>query len=106
MSGCAHCVYDLYLEDIEHYHDQLGSFKSLILNETLPLLSEEEQEMVRRDWPVEIFGEFGEREREGEGAKEKAERELRETRKALDPATRAFLEMEEKIKKKQSEKKS
>ncbi|GAA5840113.1 hypothetical protein JCM5353_008514 [Sporobolomyces roseus] len=106
MSGCAHCVYDLYLEDIEHYHGQIASFKSLILNETLPSLSQEEQEMVRRDWPVEIFGEFGEREREGEGAKEKAERELRETRKALDPATRAFLEMEEKIKKKQSEKKS
>ena len=85
MSGCAHCVYDLYLEDVEHFHELVSESKSRIL-ELLPTLPRAEQDQVERDWPVEVLGKFGEG--EGESVKEKAERELKEARSALDPATR------------------
>ncbi|GAA6064219.1 hypothetical protein JCM10212_003828 [Sporobolomyces blumeae] len=145
MSGCAHCVYDLYLEDLEHFHDLATRAKREVLDlydayrsgsttTTSRLdrrssehdepgdsnVSSTEFERLEAEWPTDVFGEWrdavddgnagdGERRRRETTtsttltSQEKAARELDRARQALDPATRAFLEMEAKIKARQNE---
>ncbi|GAA5865751.1 hypothetical protein JCM1840_003244 [Sporobolomyces johnsonii] len=113
MSGCAHCVYDLYLEDMEHFHALVSSARSAVLARWRAL-NPVERARERERWPVAELGALEEAEGEegkGQGEKEdiaraKAERELDRTRKELDPGMRAFLEMEARMKKKQKEKDS
>ncbi|GAA6023791.1 hypothetical protein JCM10207_001196 [Rhodosporidiobolus poonsookiae] len=102
MSGCAHCVYDLHLEDLEHYHSLVASTRRAGLKK-LAALPPEEQGRARGGWP-EVWGRLEEGGADGGGdAKERAQRELEETRKGLDPGMRAFLEMEARMKAKQKE---
>ncbi|GAA5969625.1 hypothetical protein JCM21900_005868 [Sporobolomyces salmonicolor] len=111
MSGCAHCVYDLYLDDMEHFHSLVSSARSVVLAR-LRALNPAEHARERERWPVDHLGKLEEAEgEEGKGkgekediAKAKAEKELDRTRKELDPGMRAFLEMEARMKKKQKEK--
>ncbi|GJN93324.1 hypothetical protein Rhopal_006371-T1 [Rhodotorula paludigena] len=114
MSGCATCVYDLYLEDLEHYHDALASARKLVVDK-LRARRGLGTEAWRAAWPAELgtvdealedvdegaAGKGG-REKEEE-AKKRAEKELQRTREQLDPAMRAFLEMEARMKAKQRE---
>ncbi|KAK4703288.1 hypothetical protein P7C70_g2927, partial [Phenoliferia sp. Uapishka_3] len=121
MSGCAHCVYDIYLSDLEVYHDQLLDARQALLSKGL---------INGDDWPPELgeraaAAEVGGAEGGGEGAaKRQAEKALEGVYKTLDPsmrydrttpfslcadetadgasprACRAFLEMEARLKKK------
>ncbi|GAA5826842.1 hypothetical protein JCM11251_002915 [Rhodosporidiobolus azoricus] len=121
MSGCAHCVYDLYLEDLELYHSLLSSAKSTILIRLASLHDRGQalEEVEKRDWPEELGKKeevLAEVARGGSGrkggvgeeqeAKQKAQKELEKAREGLDPTMRAFLEMEAKMKAKQQAKAS
>ncbi|GAA5899839.1 Dpc25p [Sporobolomyces salmoneus] len=108
MSGCAHCIYDIYLEELESYHSDLSLSKSSILKK-LEHLDGSQRKEVERNWPKDALGDFKEFQKGGKGGKgvkETAQRELEKAREGLDPATRAFLEMEAKMKKKQQEQKT
>ncbi|GAA6056906.1 hypothetical protein JCM3770_001319 [Rhodotorula araucariae] len=112
MSGCATCVYDIFLEDLEHFHSSVSAARSAVLDRL--------RAGARLDngaWPAEVLGPWEDAEKELRGvrdgasgeeretaAREQAERELRRTRDALDPSMRAFLEMEARMKAKQREK--
>lgn len=99
MSGCATCVYDLYLEDLEHYHDALASARKLVVDK-LRARRGLGTEAWRAAWPAELgpvdealedvdegaAGKGG-REKEEETRK-RAEKELQRTREQLDPAMR------------------
>ncbi|KAK4052592.1 hypothetical protein OIO90_004220 [Microbotryomycetes sp. JL221] len=114
QSGCATCVYDIYLESIENWHEQVSASKVQVLDK----LRRDAAHLVSsistapRDWPEDIFGTWDPQELKQdasnsttstnaiEQAKVKAEKELERTRASLDPALRAFLEMEARLKKK------
>ncbi|GAA6043507.1 hypothetical protein JCM8097_002247 [Rhodosporidiobolus ruineniae] len=109
MSGCAHCVYDLYLEDLETYHALLSSTRSAVRS----ALAAGQPAPPRDEWPELLRGVLDEVEKGGtEGVvqgekregdpKREAQRELEATRKELDPTMRAFLEMEARMKAKQA----
>lgn len=90
MSGCAACVYDLYLEDLQHFHSSLASARKAVMAR-LDKLSAQERERRMLEWP----GELGDKPGEGvvgkEGgvdAKAEAEKELERERKTLDPTVR------------------
>ncbi|GAA5954290.1 hypothetical protein JCM3765_005341 [Sporobolomyces pararoseus] len=110
MSGCAHCIYDIYLEDLSSFHLDLSETRSKILK-SLKQLPLERRAEVEKNWPEDALGDLDNC-LEGEGgntkgdaatAKAMAEKELEKARQDLDPATRAFLEMEAKMKKKQQQ---
>lgn len=77
QSGCARCTYDVYLEDLELYHEDLADAKAKIM-----VLGE----VRREDWPEEL-GEMGGGGK-GEDPKVVAEREAEKMRAGLDPAVR------------------
>lgn len=80
QSGCAVCVYDLYLEDVQHFHEQLEDARKTVLYKV------ESQGLVVNvtEWPKEL----GEMEQAEKDPKVLAERELERTRKSLDPGLR------------------
>ncbi|GAA5903917.1 hypothetical protein JCM8208_001726 [Rhodotorula glutinis] len=143
MSGCATCVYDLYLEDVEHFHAEALERRARVLDvlrraregegegegegeDEVGGTSEREPSGWRDavdvlgPWSDAVrdlaaasrsssagsagagagVGEQGEAARADE-ARDRAERELKRARDALDPGMRAFLEMEARIKAKQ-----
>ncbi|BGP19697.1 hypothetical protein JCM10213_001875 [Rhodosporidiobolus nylandii] len=112
MSGCAHCVYDLYLEDLETYHTLLASSRSSIFSLLASRRAQGEPLPAREEWPEELgppeeaIKEQGEKqgEREEKDPKVVAQKELERTREGLDPTMRAFLEMEARMKQKQKDK--
>ena len=81
MSGCAHCVYDIYLADVEEYHEQLGDARTALLAKG---------EISDEEWPREL----GQKPRagaghgKGEDPKEMAARALRDSYAQLDPSMR------------------
>ncbi|KAM0755766.1 hypothetical protein T439DRAFT_282584, partial [Meredithblackwellia eburnea MCA 4105] len=97
MSGCAHCIYDIYVEDLEFYHEQIVAARKALLAKG--------SEVSAAEWPEEL----GERAMDDTSSpkeadpKAEAERALQETYKTLDPSMRAFLEMEARLKKKQKD---
>ncbi|GAA5942684.1 oxidoreductase-like domain-containing protein [Sporobolomyces koalae] len=100
MSGCAHCIYDVYLEDLELYHSRLAETRST-LSTQIARLSRSDQQRVEREWPIDILGSFEALGAEaGPDSKRLAQIQLEQARNQLDPATRAFLEMEAKMKQK------
>ncbi|BGO95172.1 hypothetical protein NBRC10512_004161 [Rhodotorula toruloides] len=100
MSGCAVCVYDLYLSDLEHFQLSLASARKAIMAR-LDALPPHEKEQKMKEWPDELGDKPGEGVVGKEGgvdAKKEAEKELERERKTLDPTVRAFLEMEARVK--------
>lgn len=128
MSGCATCVYDLYLDDLEHFHAQVRDAKRQILE---ALRAESAKGASGGGGTVDLSG-WPERElgppptvadlqsddqadqgpgpnpnlttagAEGVDPAEAAEREAAAARRQVsDPTLRAFLEMEARMKKKQ-----
>ena len=78
MSGCAHCVYDIYLEDLELYHDQLAAARAKLA----PLA------VADNEWPPEL----GSRDvQKGGDPKEMAERALQESYRLMEPSMRSVL---------------
>ncbi|GAA5937244.1 hypothetical protein JCM3775_001590 [Rhodotorula graminis] len=136
MSGCATCVYDLYLEDVEHFHAEALERRERVLDVLRRQRGgaaaregeSEEEDGAPSGWgeAVDVLGPWSDAVRDlaaaasssaaagaGAGAqsdaeradeaRDKAERELKRARDALDPGMRAFLEMEARIKAKQRE---
>lgn len=96
MSGCAICVYDLYLEDLENFHSSVSAARSAVLDQL-----REGARLDEGDWPPELLGPWEDAEKELKGvkdgasgeereqaAREQAERELKRARDALDPSMR------------------
>ena len=82
MSGCAHCVYDIYMDDLSHYHEQIADAKAKLLD-----ISTREP-ISAADWPSDELGPMEERAASSEEAKVKAERDLERERSQLDPSLR------------------
>ena len=105
MSGCAHCAYDIYAEDLEDFHSRLSSVRTQ--------LTQLEPPVTRDEWRADLLGEYpssstdSESGKAGSGdddVKERAQREVDRVIGDLDPTMRAFLEMERKLKKQEREK--
>ncbi|KDN47944.1 ABC1-domain-containing protein [Tilletiaria anomala UBC 951] len=99
MSGCARCVYDLYMEDLQDYHEDLTAVRQKLLNAAEPPLTQWE-------WDEALLGKFpqGHADAAGDGVqdphRENAESEVDAVISGLDLSMKAFLEMERKIKSK------
>lgn len=76
MSGCAHCVYTLYMEDIELHHRQVAEARAALRDKGVRI--------DPKDWPEEL----GQMYSEGLDAKEAAEKEVEASIASLDPTTR------------------
>ena len=124
MAGCATCVYDLYLDDLEHFHSQVREAKHQIL---ATLRAEAAAAGTGKGTPVDLSGwpesqlgppptltelsdatpsdnNRGDSKSGSPDPAEVAEREAAEARKQIsDPTLRAFLEMEARMKKKQQD---
>lgn len=74
---------DVYIEDINHYHEMLALARTKILSQGTPLSP--------ADWPEELGSRTG-------NAADSAVEEVKSVMQGLDPATRAFLEFEAGIK--------
>lgn len=120
MSGCATCVYDLYLDDLEHFHSQVREAKRQILNTLRAEAAGTGAPVDLSGWPESQLGppptlsEMSDAtpyDNNGSDTTsgppypaEVAEREAAEARKQIsDPTLRAFLEMEARMKKKQQD---
>ncbi|TNY22608.1 hypothetical protein DMC30DRAFT_445069 [Rhodotorula diobovata] len=130
MSGCATCVYDLYLEDLEHFHSAATTARGAVLERVRGAADDGRHpalalalggappgwrddvlgpwEDARREVAAGARAEGGaypeapaEREEREREARVRAERELKRARDQLDPSMRAFLEMEARMKAKQ-----
>ncbi|POY70986.1 hypothetical protein BMF94_6013 [Rhodotorula taiwanensis] len=127
MSGCATCVYDLYLDDLEHFHAQARQARTEILDQLRRQRQhrQEEATTVLAEWPRAELGPppteaelwstagadrvvpFGQAEGGGEDPAAVAEREAAAARREIsDPTLRAFLEMEARLKKQQQQRTS
>ncbi|GAA6009122.1 hypothetical protein JCM11491_005758 [Sporobolomyces phaffii] len=100
MSGCAHCVYDVYLDDVHLYHDRLAQLRPRLVAAFRNRNRANDNDDARAQWPSDILGPLDDDDATTplRSAKELAKRALEDARRALDPATRAFLEMEERMK--------
>lgn len=108
MSGCAHCAYDIYAEDLEDFHSRLSSVRTQ--------LAQLSPAVTRDEWRTDLLGDYpsaspsdgsvstgaGSAESEHE-LRERAQREVDRVIGDLDPTMRAFLEMERKLKKQERE---
>lgn len=120
MSGCATCVYDLYLDDLEHFHSQVREAKRQILNTLRAEAAGTGAPVDLSGWPESQLGppptlsemsdatpydNNGSDTTSGPpNPAEVAEREAAEARKQIsDPTLRTFLEMEARMKKKQQD---
>lgn len=104
MSGCAHCAYDIYAEDLEDLHSRLSSVRTQLVRLSPPV--------TRDEWRTDLLGDYpseGENAKEGaagsdEEMRQRAQREVDRVISDLDPTMKAFLEMERKLKKSEREK--
>ncbi|TKY85964.1 hypothetical protein EX895_004789 [Sporisorium graminicola] len=104
MSGCAHCAYDIYAEDLEDFHSRLSAVRTQLAQLSPPVTQEEWRADLLGNYPSE--GESAERGIVGseEEMRERAQREVDRVISDLDPTMKAFLEMERKLKKSEREK--
>lgn len=106
MSGCAHCVYDIYAEDFVSYKQSLKQSKEKLLS-LVPAIDPS-------DWDVCLLGQMtssadvdrdeGDGKDEARRERDTAEKEIKELEEGLDPVMKGFLAMERKMKKKEREK--
>lgn len=99
MSGCAHCAYDIYAEDLEHFHSRLSSVRTQLTQLHPPVSRDEWRADLLGDYPTGQAGEMTDGER-----KERAQREVDRVISDLDPTMKAFLEMERKLKRQERDK--
>ncbi|EPQ30907.1 uncharacterized protein PFL1_01805 [Pseudozyma flocculosa PF-1] len=102
MSGCAHCAYDIYAEDLEDFHSRLQDVRARLAALQPPVAADEWREDLLGSFPSSDPGaESGTGPSGGEDVKAKAEREVDQVIGDLDPTMKAFLEMERRMKKKE-----
>ncbi|KAJ1019925.1 hypothetical protein NDA16_004206 [Ustilago loliicola] len=112
MSGCAHCAYDIYAEDLEDFHSRLSTVRTQLTQLSPPVTREEWREDLLGDYPSSAGRSSGDSsagaassaEESEEDMRERAQREVDRVIGDLDPTMRAFLEMERKLKKQEREK--
>ncbi|KAJ1031402.1 hypothetical protein NDA13_001796 [Ustilago tritici] len=107
MSGCAHCAYDIYAEDLEDFHSRLSSVRNQLAQLSPPVTREEWREDLLGDYPASAESSAGAANTAASSEEDKKERAQREVDRVigdLDPTMRAFLEMERKMKKQEREK--
>jgi aarF domain-containing kinase len=111
MSGCAHCIYDVYLEDLQLFHQTLVPETRTKLINILRQRRRDDSDIVDeliKLWPENTLGkrpnlttdddDEESKSTTAQEAKQVAQRELRKVRNSLDPATRSvflFLEIKE-----------
>lgn len=132
MSGCATCVYDLYLDDLEHFHAEARTARSEVLARlrrdkasregqkeaegTDSLAEWPEEELGPRPTRAELRADIADESSTASttatatgsgsapGAGAAAAREAAEARAQIsDPTLKAFLEMEARMKAKQKQ---
>ncbi|GAC98559.1 potential mitochondrial chaperonin [Pseudozyma hubeiensis SY62] len=99
MSGCAHCAYDIYAEDLEDFHSRLSSVRTQLTQLSPPV--------TRQEWRQDLLGDYPSSDGSAgskEDMKERAQREVDRVISDLDPTMKAFLEMERKLKKQERQK--
>lgn len=101
MSGCAHCAYDIYADDLQDFHAEAVAARAALLALDPPLAPGE--------WPAEQLGAMpspstGDKATgmPSEQARATAESEVDAVIGGLDPTMRAFIEMERRTKKKKA----
>ncbi|KIS69952.1 uncharacterized protein UMAG_02464 [Mycosarcoma maydis] len=99
MSGCAHCAYDIYAEDLQDFHSRLSSVRTQLAQLSPPV--------TREEWRQDLLGDYPSSDSEAGGSeddmKERAQREVDRVISDLDPTMKAFLEMERKLKKQEQQ---
>jgi aarF domain-containing kinase len=92
MSGCAHCVYDIYADELMNFNEEIEKGKKMLKSLEVPV----------ETWPEELRGETIDREvdskRSGQEADEQVDALIE---KIEDPTMKAFLKMERKLKQRQ-----
>jgi hypothetical protein len=73
MSGCVHCVYTIYADDLEIYTESLSSARQALLSAKVP----------SSEWPEEVRTS-----EDGAGVKRE---EVKKVESSVDPAMAAFL---------------
>lgn len=77
MSGCVHCVYTIYAEELEQYTEAVGKARSALLAANIP----------ESDWPVDMRTSNAAN-ADGVDVGEKAKQEVAQN---IDPTMAAFL---------------
>ena len=92
MSGCAHCAYDIYAEDLQDFHSRLASVRTRLAQLSPPV--------TREEWRSDLLGEYPTEDGSGtqEDVQERAQQEVDRVISDLDPTMKAFLQMERKLK--------
>lgn len=85
MSGCVHCVYNIYADDLETYTAALSDARKALTKAG----------MKEAEWPEEV------RAVKAQGQEGMVEGEKAKVREEMDPTMAAFLALEGKLKKKQ-----
>lgn len=81
MSGCVHCVYTIYADEMEEYTSALEQAKSALEKDGVPLL----------EWPEQVAT-LARKEEAGAGGAETMKKEAKvAATKGLDPSLAAFL---------------
>lgn len=98
MSGCVHCVYNIYAEELEEYTEAIASAHRALIAAGTP----------KTDWPAPVrqldsksAGDTGNRGREQSGKEAMQDEAKEQVTQGMDPVLSAFLAMEGKLKKKQ-----
>uniref|UniRef100_V5EUY1 ABC1 atypical kinase-like domain-containing protein n=2 Tax=Kalmanozyma brasiliensis (strain GHG001) TaxID=1365824 RepID=V5EUY1_KALBG len=99
MSGCAHCAYDIYAEDLEDFHSRLSSVRTQLTQLHPPVSKDEWRTDLLGDYPIAGGNAETDKER-----KERAQQEVDRVIGDLDPTMKAFLEMERKLKRQERDK--
>ncbi|PWY98904.1 ABC1-domain-containing protein [Testicularia cyperi] len=106
MSGCAHCAYDIYAEDLEDFHGKVSAVRKQLTELDPPVTEAEWRSDLLGAFPTESSDSGGAdaTEADKEGMRERAEREVDRVIGDLDPTMKAFLEMERRMKKQERQK--
>jgi aarF domain-containing kinase len=92
MSGCARCVYDLHFEDLQDYQQDLTAARSRLLSLSPPL--------DEKEWDVSLLGARSKHTggQDNRSAGDKAQDEVDAVIGNLDPSMKAFLQLEQSLK--------
>lgn len=80
MSGCVHCVYTIYADDLELYTDSLSSARDALRQAQVKL----------SDWPEEVR-DLESKDGKGMGGQVVQDKEQAKAQQGMDPSMAAFL---------------
>ncbi len=77
MSGCVHCVYTIYADDMEEYTSALQDARTALENSATPVA----------EWPAVVRA----LKEQGMSGRDKGEEEKKEVERKVDPSLAVFL---------------